>query len=103
MVWKNNQMSVVVLIINCRLELYRVEEYELVYPFTILDTWALPSDILWSPDNRWLAFSQPDLDFNQEVYITAADGSMEPVNVSMHPRGDRSMVWRAEGYKLDFI
>jgi len=98
-----DRSKVAVLSSNGKLEVYNVEEGALVDPVTILDTWALPSDIVWSPDNRWLAFSQPDLDFNQEVYITAADGSMEPVNVSMHPRGDRSPVWSPDGSKLAFI
>ena len=61
------------------------------------------SDIAWSPDNKWIAYSQSDLNFNQEVFIQAADNTTKPVNVSMHPRGDGNPFWSADGSKLGFI
>ena len=70
---------------------------------TLLDGWAIPGGISWSPDSRWLAYSISDLDFNQEVFITSATEEMEPVNVSMHPRGDQSPVWSEDGSKLGFL
>lgn len=69
----------------------------------LLDAWATPSGITWSPDSKWLAYSKSDLDFNQEVFIHKADGSVDPVNVSMHPRSDRDPVWSPDGSKLGFI
>ena len=69
---------------------------------TLLDGWATPSGLAWSPDSKWLAYSLSDLDFNADVYIHAADGSREPVNVSLHPRGDYSPVWSPDGSKLGF-
>lgn len=65
--------------------------------------WASPNGIMWSPDNKWLAYSMSDLDFNQEVFIQAADNSGKAVNVSMHPRGDANPFWSADGSKLGFI
>lgn len=70
---------------------------------TLQEGWAEPQGIAWSPDSRWLAYSKPDLDFNAEVYIQAADGSQGPVNVSQHPKYDGSPVWSADGSKLGFI
>ena len=35
----------------------------------LLDSWATPSGISWSPDSKWLAYSKADLDFNNEIYI----------------------------------
>jgi Tol biopolymer transport system component len=70
---------------------------------TLLDGWAQPSGLTWSPDNKWLAYSLPDLYFNSEIYIHAADNSKEPVNVSMHPKGDYSPYWSPDGTKLGFI
>jgi C-terminal processing protease CtpA/Prc/Tol biopolymer transport system component len=69
----------------------------------LLTGWASPSNIRWSPDNKWLAYSQEDLYFNEEVFIQAADNSNKPVNVSMHPRFDGEPVWSADGSKLGFI
>lgn len=69
----------------------------------LLDGWAAPDGVNWSPDSKWLAYSKPDLDFNDEIYIQPADNSQKPVNVSMHPRGDYSPVWSPDGKKLGFI
>lgn len=68
----------------------------------LLDGWATPSGIAWSPDSRWLAYSLDDLTFNSEIYIHAADNSRRPVNVSMHPKGDYNPYWSAKGDKLAF-
>ena len=70
---------------------------------TLLDGWDIPSDVSWSPDSKWLAYSLSDLNFNEEVYIHAADNSRKPVNVSMHPRYDSSPMWSPDGSKLGFI
>jgi len=71
---------------------------------TILhDGWQVPSGIAWSPDSLWLAYSQENLEFNTEIYIHAADGSKDPVNISYHPRVDHSPFWSEDGSKLGFI
>lgn len=67
------------------------------------DGWNNPSDIAWSPDSKYLAYSQEDLYFNQEIFIRTADNSSKPVNVSMHPRGDGNPFWSADGSKLGFV
>ncbi|MDZ7715479.1 MAG: S41 family peptidase [Balneolaceae bacterium] len=69
----------------------------------LLDGWSTPGGVTWSPDSKWLAYSLDDLNFNSEVYIHAADGSKEPVNVTMHPRGDYGPVWSRDGSKLGFV
>lgn len=69
----------------------------------LIDSWTSPSGVAWSPDNKWLAYSIEDLYFNEEVFIQAADNSFKPVNVSMHPRGDSSPFWSADGSKLGFL
>ncbi|WP_338358322.1 S41 family peptidase [Yeosuana marina] len=69
---------------------------------TLLDGWATPSDVAWSPDSKWLAYSLEDLDFNGEIYIHKADNSQKPVNVSMHPKQDNRPIWSADGKKLVF-
>jgi tricorn protease len=69
----------------------------------LVDGWASPSGIMWSPDDKWLSYSLEDLYFNEEVFIQAADNASKPVNVSMHPRGDRRPFWSADGSKLGFV
>lgn len=69
----------------------------------LLNGWATPNSLAWSPDNKWLAYSLTDLYFNQEVFIHAADNSAKPVNVTMHPRNDSQPCWSADGSKLGFI
>ena len=68
----------------------------------LLDGWAPPEDVTWSPDGDWLAYSRSNLNFNEEIYVLAADGSGDPVNVSQHPRTDRQPVWSPDGSKLGF-
>jgi len=79
------------------------EDGELSNETVLLDGWSTPGGVSWSPDSKWLAYSLDDLYFNSEIYIHAADDSMEPVNVSMHPKGDYSPVWSRDGSKMGFI
>lgn len=69
----------------------------------LLDGWDIPSKVSWSPDSIWLAYSASDLNFNEEVYIHAADNSSTPVNISMHPKYDSNPIWSPDGSKLGFI
>lgn len=69
----------------------------------LLNGWATPEGIAWSPDSYWLAYSIPNLEFNDEIFIHPADDSGAPVNVSMHPRGDSNPVWSPDGSKLGFV
>ncbi len=68
----------------------------------LLDGWDAPGGISWSPDSKWLAYSLSDLNFNDEIYIHAADNSKPPVNVSMHPKRDSNPKWSKDGSKLGF-
>lgn len=79
------------------------ETAELSEHTLLLDGWDTPSVPSWSPDSRWLAYSLSDLNFNEEVFIHAADNSSEPVNISMHPKYDSNPIWSPDGSKLGFI
>ena len=76
---------------------------ELSNKTVLLDGWATPEGISWSPDSKWIAYSLSDLEFNDEIFIHPVDNSIKPVNVSMHPRGDYSPVWSRDGSKLGFV
>jgi len=69
----------------------------------LVEGWNAPTDVAWSPDSDWLAYSQNNLNFNADVYIHAADGSTGPVNVSQHPKSDGEPVWSPDGSKLGFV
>jgi tricorn protease len=69
----------------------------------LLNNWDGAGGLAWSPDSRYLAYSQSDLNFNNEVFIMPIDGSRESVNVSMHPRGDYRPFWSKDGSKLGFV
>ena len=64
--------------------------------------WAAPSGISWSPDSKYLAYSQQDLDFDSEIFIQSVANPKEKFNVSMHPRSDRSPSWSSDGKMLSF-
>lgn len=69
---------------------------------TLLKGWDAPSGIKWSPDSRYIAYSQSDLTFNDEVYIMdVASGKAH--NISMHPKGDFGPFWSEDGSKLGFL
>jgi tricorn protease len=69
----------------------------------LLSGWNTANSVSWSPDSRWLAYSQADLSFNDEVFIHHAADSFPRVNVSMHPRGDNNPTWSKDGSKLAFV
>ncbi len=69
----------------------------------ILEGWNEANGLQWSPDSKWIAYSQQDLYFNAEVYVAAADGSKKPTNISYHPRSDSEPFWSKDGSKLGFI
>lgn len=69
----------------------------------LLDGWATPENVSWSPDNKWLAYSKDDLNFNREIYIQKVEKDSKPINISMHPKTDDLPVWSSDGSKLGFI
>jgi len=64
--------------------------------------WAAPSGVAWSPDSKYLAYSQQDLDFDSEIFIQSVDNPSEKINVSMHPRSDSGPMWSPDGKMLSF-
>ncbi|MBU2997139.1 PDZ domain-containing protein [Cellulophaga baltica] len=64
--------------------------------------WSLPSGLSWSPDNKWIAYSIQDLEFNAEIFIQKIDNSAPATNISMHPKADRNPIWSDDGTKIGF-
>jgi len=80
-----------------------IKENNLSNKRVLLEGWSTPSGITWSPDNKWLAYSIEDIDFNEEVFIHSLTDIKKYYNVSMHPRPDRNPFWSEDGSKLGFI
>ncbi len=68
----------------------------------VLSSWNRP-DYDFSPDGNWVAYALSDNDFNRDVFITKADGTGEPVNVSRHPDDETSPRWSPDGKVLAFV
>lgn len=70
---------------------------------TVVEGWDATIDWRWSPDGRYLAYTQNDLDFSANIFIVPADGSADPINITRHPRNDLNPRWSADGRVLTFI
>ena len=67
------------------------------------DTWASANGVSWSPDSKYIAYSQQDLNFDSEIYIQSVANAAVKMNISMHPRSDFGPVWSPDGKKLSFV
>ena len=65
-------------------------------------SWAEAEGLSWSPDSKYIAYSQEDLNFDSEIFIQSVEHPKDKFNVSMHPRSDRAPVWSPDGKKLAF-
>jgi tricorn protease len=59
-------------------------------------------DWRWSPDSRMLAIRQDDDNFNSDIWIQPADGSVPAVNISRHPDMDVNPRWSSDSKVLAF-
>ncbi|MCG5528258.1 MULTISPECIES: S41 family peptidase [Halorhodospira] len=70
---------------------------------TLVEGWDATIDWRWSPDGRYIAYAQNDLDFSANIFIVPADGSADPINITRHPRNDLNPRWSADGRVLTFV
>ena len=56
----------------------------------------------FSPDGKWLVYSQSDDDFNNDIWIMPVDKSAAPVNVSRHPDDEYGPKWSSDGKLIAF-
>lgn len=80
-----------------------VNNGKLSKPKSYSDTWAAANSVAWSPDSKYIAYSQSDLNFDSEIYIQSVENPSKKMNVSMHPRSDSNPVWSPDGKKLSFV
>ena len=67
----------------------------------LIETWSSPS-YKFSPDEKWIAYSTQDENYNSDIWIKPTDGSREPYNLSCHPDNDWDPVWSADGKFIAF-
>jgi tricorn protease len=60
-------------------------------------------DYEWSPDGKHIAYCRMDGSFSAEIYITAADGTGTPVNISRHATWNSDVSWSDKGGKVAFV
>ncbi|NVK52935.1 MAG: PD40 domain-containing protein [Flavobacteriaceae bacterium] len=80
-----------------------MKDGEILKPKAYSDSWAAAEGVAWSPDSKYIAYSQEDLNFDSEIYIQSIENPTEKMNVSMHPRSDMNPVWSPDGKKLSFV
>ncbi len=68
----------------------------------VKDCWDRPT-YDWAPDGKWLVVASKDKHSNRDLYIVAADGSGEEVNLTAHPAFEGSPRWSPDGEKIVFI
>ena len=80
-----------------------IKDGKISNPKEYSNSWAAAEDVSWSPDSKYIAYSQEDLNFDSEIFIQSIKDKSIKMNVSMHPRSDGSPVWSTDGKKLTFI
>lgn len=80
-----------------------IKDGKIQNPVTFSESWASADGVSWSPDSKYIAYSQEDLDFDSEIFIQSVANPKEKINVSMHPRSDFGPMWSNDGKKLAFI
>ncbi|MGC9328023.1 MAG: S41 family peptidase, partial [Candidatus Hinthialibacter sp.] len=69
----------------------------------LVEGWDFTMDWRWSPDGRYIAYHQNNMNFNSDIWIVPVDGSADPANITRHPDNDLNPRWSADGKILSFI
>jgi Tol biopolymer transport system component/C-terminal processing protease CtpA/Prc len=67
----------------------------------IFQCWDKPT-FAWSPCGRWLALAANNKNSNRDIWLAAADGSRQPLDLTRSPAFEGSPRWSADGRFLVF-
>ncbi|MGB4739700.1 MAG: S41 family peptidase [Fuerstiella sp.] len=67
----------------------------------LVDSFSSPS-FDFSPDGKWLVYSNQDDNFNYDIWIAPIDKSSAAVNVSRHPDNEYGPKWSSDGKIIAF-
>lgn len=65
-------------------------------PKVLWSSWSTPS-FDFSPKGDWIAYSQSDENFNDDIWLVPVDGSKPAFNLSRHPNNDSAPRWSPNG------
>jgi tricorn protease len=69
----------------------------------LVESWDFGMEFAWSPTGGHIAYAGNDENFNSDIFIAAADGSSEPVNITRHPDNESNPRWSADGKIMAFL
>lgn len=69
---------------------------------TKIDTVTSSLDFDWSADGNWLCYSAKDANYNSEIYLASADGTINQINISQHFQDDYGPRWAPDGSMIAY-
>jgi tricorn protease len=82
------------------LDLETKREQELAHGSFRRGVWSMPLE--WSPDSKWLAFSDYTTGWDEDLFVIKVDGREKPHNITQYPTGNWGPIWTSDGKNMLF-